>query len=156
MIIAEIAQAHDGSVGILHSYIDALAATGVDALNFKHILQRLKAVSLKHSEFLLAMLIKPAIDYWKRMELSLDQWIEIKDHCHKCNLQFISSPFSCKAVDLLEQAGVDSYKIGSGEVTNLFYLKKLLLTKKPVIISSGMSTLDELDIAISLFKRKKY
>ena len=152
MIIAEIAQAHDGSIGILHSYIDALADTGVDAVKFQtHIAE---SESSLHEAFRIpfSYVDKTRFDYWKRMELTLEQWIEVKDHCHKVGLLFISSPFSCKAVNVLEAAGVDIYKIGSGEVANLLLLQKIAETRKPVIVSSGMSNYAELDNAINLFK----
>jgi len=151
MILAEIGQAHDGSVGILHSYIDALAPTGVDAVKFQtHIAA---AESSEHEKFRtpFSYVDKTRFDYWKRMELSVEQWKEIKDHCHKVGLQFISSPFSCKAVDVLEKAGVDAYKVGSGEVNNHLLLQKIADTRKPVILSSGMSTTEDLDKAIALF-----
>lgn len=153
MIIAEIAQAHDGSVGILHSYIDALAQTGIDAIKFQtHFAD---AESSVHEEFRVpfSYVDNTRYDYWKRMELTLEQWKAIKVHCHQLGLQFISSPFSCKAVDVLEAAEVDMYKIGSGEVTNLLMLEKIALTGKPVIVSSGMSTLEELDYAIGLLRK---
>ena len=153
MIIAEIAQAHDGSVGILHSYIDALASTSVDAVKFQtHIAE---AESSEYEKFRVpfSYVDKTRFDYWKRMELSLEQWIEIKNHCHKVGLLFISSPFSCEAVDLLEQAGVDQYKVGSGEVTNLLMLEKIAKTGKPVILSSGMSSVKEIDEAIALLNK---
>ncbi len=152
MIIAEIAQAHDGSIGILHSYIDALADTGVNAVKFQtHIAE---AESSIHETFRIpfSYVDKTRYDYWKRMELTIEQWIEVKEHCHRVGLLFISSPFSCKAVEVLEHAGVDIYKIGSGEVANHLLLETVAKTGKPVIVSSGMSTIEELDIAIELFK----
>lgn len=153
MIIAEIGQAHDGSLGILHSYVDALATTGVDAIKFQvHIAA---AESSEHEQFRIpfSYVDKTRFDYWKRMELTLQQWIDVKDHVHQKGLQFIASPFSCAAVDLLQEAGVDVYKIGSGEVTNHLMLHKIAATGKPVILSSGMSTMSELDEAMSIFQK---
>lgn len=149
MIIAEIAQAHDGSVGILHSYIDALAATGVDAIKFQTHLA--EAESSSHEQFRIpfSYVDKTRYDYWKRMELTLEQWLEVKAHCDKVGVHFISSPFSCKAVDLLEQTGITMYKVGSGEITNHLLLQKIIATGKPVILSSGMSSIDDLDRAIA-------
>ena len=154
MIIAEIGQAHDGSLGILHSYIDALAQTGVDAIKFQtHIAE---AESSQYEQFRIAFsyVDKTRYDYWKRMELSLEQWIEIKAHCHSVGVQFISSPFSCAAVDLLENVGIHQYKVGSGEITNHLLLQKIAETGKPVILSSGMSNLQELESAIQIFSKK--
>jgi len=154
-IIAEIGQAHDGSLGILHSYIDALAATGVDAIKFQvHIAE---AESSVYEPFRVNFSYedKTRFDYWKRMEFSIEDWQDIKEHCEKVNLEFIASPFSNAAVDLLEEIGVDSYKIGSGEVSNFLLLEKIAKTRKPVIVSSGMSSYRELDRTVAFLERKK-
>lgn len=155
MIIAEIAQAHDGSLGILHSYIDALAATGIDAVKFQtHIAE---AESSAHEPFRVKFSYEDATryDYWKRMEFTPEQWAGIKQHCEDKGLEFMSSPFSNAAVDLLESIGVKRYKVGSGEVSNLLLLNRIAQTKKPVILSSGMSTWEELDAAINIFKSQQ-
>ena len=153
-IIAEIAQAHDGSLGLLHSYIDALAATGVNAVKFQtHIAH---AESSIHEPFRVKFSYVDATryDYWHRMEFSLPQWKDIKKHCEDVGVDFISSPFSNAAVDLLEEIGVARYKVGSGEVSNLLLIEKIAATGKPIILSSGMSNLDELDTTISFLKSK--
>lgn len=153
-IIAELGQAHDGSLGILHSYIDAVAKTGVDAIKFQtHIAD---AESSQHEPFRVNFSYedKSRFDYWKRMEFSLEQWKEIKTHCTKVGLEFMSSPFSIAAVDLLEKVGVNRYKIGSGEVTNFLLLEKIISTRKPIILSSGMSSLSELDRTVSFLKSR--
>jgi len=155
MIIAEIAQAHDGSVGILHSYIDALAKTGVDAVKFQTHIAEAESSAFEVFRVPFSYVDKTRYDYWKRMELTTEQWVEVKNHCERVELQFISSPFSCKAVDVLEAAGVDKYKVGSGEVNNLLLLERISLTGKPAIISSGMSTMEELERAVNFFKGKK-
>ena len=151
-IIAEIAQAHDGSLGIAHSYIDALADTGVHAVKFQtHIAE---AESSIHEPFRVKFSYEDATryDYWKRMEFTADQWAGIKSHCEEKKLEFISSPFSCAAVDLLEKLNVKKYKIGSGEVSNLLMLEKIARTGKDMILSSGMSSLSELDSTIAFLK----
>jgi N-acetylneuraminate synthase len=153
-LIAEIAQAHDGSLGILHSYIDAVAKTGVQAIKFQmHIAE---AESSIHEPFRVAFSKEDATryDYWKRMEFSLEQWKGIKTHCDEAGLDFICSPFSNLAVDWLEEIGVHSYKIGSGEVNNLLLLEKIAQTGKPIIISSGMSSFAELDKTTQFLKGK--
>jgi len=91
------------------------------------------------------------MDYWKRMEFAFDQWVELKKHCELQNLYFISSPFSIAAVELLTKIDVDAFKVGSGEVRNDLLLKKIADTSKPVIISSGMSSFNDLDDAVSIF-----
>lgn len=152
-IIAEIGQAHDGSLGILHSYIDALADTGVDAIKFQtHIAE---AESSKYEPFRVKFSYEDdtRYDYWKRMEFTLEQWKGIKKHCDEVGLEFISSPFSNMAVDYLEEIGVQKYKIGSGEVNNFLMLEKIARTGKDIILSSGMSSFHELDETISFLSQ---
>lgn len=152
--IAEIGQAHEGSLGILHSYIDALATTGINAIKFQmHIAE---AESSMHEPFRIKFSYEDATryDYWKRMEFTLEQWKEIKKHCDEVGLEFLCSPFSNLAVDWLEEIGIKCYKVGSGEVTNLLLLEKIAKTKKPIIISSGMSNYSELDKTVSFLKER--
>ena len=151
-IIAEIGQAHDGSLGILHSYIDALAATGVNAIKFQtHIAE---AESSMQEPFRVNFSYEDATRYayWSRMSFTKDQWHGIKKHCNDAGLEFMSSPFSQAAVDLLEEVGVERYKIGSGEVTNFLILEKIAKTGKPIILSSGMSSFEELDQAVAFIQ----
>ncbi|WP_435415258.1 N-acetylneuraminate synthase family protein [Polaribacter aestuariivivens] len=153
-IIAEIAQAHDGSLGMAHAYIDAVAKTGCNAIKFQtHIAE---AESSVHEPFRVKFSKQDAtrMDYWKRMEFTLEQWKELKNHCNEVGLEFMSSPFSNAAVDVLEKVGVKRYKIGSGEVNNFVLLEKIAKTQKPVIISSGMSSFDELDKTVSFLKSR--
>lgn len=153
-LIAEIAQAHEGSLGILHSYIDAVAKTGVQAIKFQmHIAE---AESSVHEPFRVKFSREDdtRFDYWKRMQFSLNQWKGIKTHCDEVGLDFICSPFSNLAVDWLEEIGVKIYKIGSGEVNNLLLLEKICATGKPIIISSGMSSFEELDKTVNFLKSK--
>ncbi len=155
MIIAEIAQAHDGSLGVAHSYIDALKETGVDAVKFQtHIAE---AESSQYEPFRVKFSYEDdtRFDYWKRMEFTEEQWVGLKQHCETAGLEFISSPFSIAAVNLLERIGVHRYKIGSGEVNNLLLMERIAQTGKPVIVSSGMSSLTELDATIAFLKERK-
>jgi N,N'-diacetyllegionaminate synthase len=153
-LIAEIAQAHDGSLGILHSYIDAVSKTGVQAVKFQiHIAE---AESSIHEPFRIKFSKEDAnrFDYWKRMEFTLEQWKGIKQHCNEVGLDFICSPFSNLAVDWLEEIGILTYKVGSGEVNNFLLLEKITQTGKPIIISSGMSSYEELDKMVEFLKSK--
>ena len=143
-LIAEIGQAHDGSLGILHSYIDSISKTGVDAIKFQTHIAEAESSIEEPFRINFSYEDKSRFDYWKRMSFTLDQWIEIKKHCEDVGLEFMSSPFSVAAVDLLESIGIKRYKIGSGEITNHLMLHKIACTKKPIIISSGMSSFSEL------------
>jgi len=153
-IIAEVGQAHDGSLGILHSFIDALSGSGVDAIKFQtHVAD---AESSRREPFRVNFSYEDATryDYWKRMEFALPQWHEVRQHCDDQGLEFISSPFSVAAVDLLEEVGVKRYKIGSGEVNNHLLLERIAQTKKPAILSSGMSSYEELDRTMQFLKQR--
>lgn len=152
--IAEVGQAHDGSLGILHSYIDALSETGVDAIKFQTHIAEAESSVFEPFRIKFSYVDNSRFDYWKRMSFSLDQWIDIKKHCDDVNLDFISSPFSQAAIDLLEKINVDKYKVGSGEVNNLLMLEKLSKTGKEIIISSGMSSNSEIEYAVNFLKSK--
>jgi N,N'-diacetyllegionaminate synthase len=153
--IAEIGQAHDGSLGILHSYIDALAKTGVSAIKFQMHIAEAESSEFEPFRVKFSYEDKTRYDYWKRMEFTLEQWKGIKKHCDEVGLEFLCSPFSNLAVDWLEEIGVNQYKIGSGEVNNFLLLEKIAQTKKPIILSSGMSSFLELDKSVEFLKSKK-
>jgi N-acetylneuraminate synthase len=154
LIIAEIAQAHDGSLGILHSYIDALAETGVDVVKFQTHIAEAESSSFEPFRVNFSYVDKTRFDYWKRMGFTEEQWAGIKAHCEEKGMEFMSSPFSVEAVELLERLQVKRYKIGSGEVSNLLMLEHIARTGKPIILSSGMSSYAELDYTIDFLKTK--
>jgi N-acetylneuraminate synthase len=154
-IIAEIAQAHDGSLGLAHSYIDAAADAGADALKFQtHIAD---AESTLDESFRIKFSKQDAsrYDYWKRMEFTLEQWQGLAEHCNRRGLVFLSSPFSNQAVELLKRIGVHAWKIGSGESVSGDILDAVLDTGKPVLASTGMSTFQEIDSLVGRFRKKK-
>jgi N-acetylneuraminate synthase len=153
-LIAEIAQAHDGSLGILHSYIDAVAQTGVQAIKFQTHIAAAESSEYEPFRVKFSRADATRYDYWKRMELTEAQWQDVAAHCRAVGLDFISSPFSVAAVHLLEAAGVQRYKVGSGEITNLLLLDTLAQTGKPIIISSGMSSWHELDTAVDFLRQR--
>ena len=148
-IIAEIAQAHDGSLGILHSYIDALAGAGVDAVKFQTHIAAAESSAAEPFRVNFSYEDATRYDYWERMGFTEAQWEGIKAHCDDAGVEFMSSCFSQAAVDMMERIGMARYKIGSGEVTNFLMLEKIARTGKPIILSSGMSSLEELDAAVA-------
>ena len=153
-IIAEIGQAHEGSLGILYSYIDALKTTGVDAVKFQmHIAE---AESSIYEPFRTNFSVEDTsrFNYWRRMGFTLEQWKGIKKYCEDAGLDFLCSPFSNQAVDWLEELEVSTYKIGSGEVNNFLMLEKIAGTGKDVILSSGMSSYGELDASVNFLKER--
>ena len=89
------------------------------------------------------------------MEFKPEEWQMLKERCEEKGVEFLASPFSNAAVDLLEKVGVKRYKIGSGEVNNFLLLEKIAQTGKPVILSSGMSSFEELDQTVAFLKKRK-
>lgn len=147
-IIGEVGLAHEGSLGAAHAYIDKLAKIGVDAVKFQtHIAL---AESSKYEDFRVNVFPqdKTRFDYWSRTAFSKSQWLELADHARDAGLIFMSSPFSHEAVDLLMECGTPCWKVASGEVTNLPLLKHMAETGLPILVSSGMSSWEELNNTI--------
>jgi len=148
-VIAEVAQAHDGSLGAAHAYIDAAARAGADAVKFQtHIAA---AESTPGEPFRVRFSPQDAtrFEYWRRMEFTPEQWRGLAEHAGSAGLVFLSTPFSFAAVDLLQALDVPAWKVGSGEVANRPMLQRMAATGKPVLVSSGMSSWDELDEAVA-------
>ena len=142
-IIAEIGSIHDGSFGNAIKAIDAAKEAGADIVKFQtHVAE---AESLENAPSPNYFNNESRIEYFKRTSFSCEQWESISEHCKFRGVEFISSPFSLEAVELLEKIGVKSYKIPSGEVTNIPLLERIQETSKSVYISSGMSNWNELD-----------
>ena len=148
-IIAEIGNTHEGSVGLAKCFIKAAAECKVDAVKFQtHIFE---AESLPDAPNPPYFIEETREEYFKRTEFTREKWQELKIYAEReCKVDFLSSPFSLEAVDLLESIGVKAYKIPSGEVTNLPLLIKIAKTGKGVLLSSGMSTWAELDEAVEI------
>ncbi len=152
-IIAEIGQAHDGSLGILHSYIDAAAECGVNAVKFQTHIANAESSPEEPFRIPFSYEDRTRMDYWRRMELSKDQWVEVKKHCDEKNIEFMSSPFSMEAVELLESLDMQKWKIPSGEVSNHLMLEYISELKKPVLLSSGMSDFKEIEDAVGRIEK---
>ena len=147
-VIAEVAQAHDGSLGIAHSFIDAVAEAGADAIKFQtHIADSESTIEEQFRVDIFPQ-DESRYAYWKRMEFTFEQWDGLFKHAQEKGLVFLSSPFSIKAVDLLSRIGVEGWKIGSGEFFSDNLIDKILHTEKPLLISTGMSLEREIDIIV--------
>ena len=127
-IIEEIGQAHEGSLGIAHSYIDSMAEAGVSAIKFQTHIADAESSEFEPFRVKFSYEDKTRFEYWKRMEFSEDQWVGIKSHCDDAGIEFLSSPFSLAAIDMLERVGVKRYKVGSGEANNHLMLEYLAKT----------------------------
>ena len=154
LIIAEIAQAHDGSLGTAHAYIDAAAKAGADSIKFQTHIAEAESTLADQWRVKFSYQDDTRFDYWKRMEFTADQWAGLKKHADEKGLIFLSSPFSIEAVEMLENIGMEAWKIASGEISNTPMLNRIIETGKPIIISSGMSDIEELDKLVAKIKAK--
>jgi N-acetylneuraminate synthase len=152
-VIAEVAQAHDGSLGTAHAYIDAVARAGADAVKFQTHIAAEESTAREPWRVKFSLQDATRYDYWKRMQFTVEQWAGLKRHAEERGLVFLSTPFSMAAVDLLERLGVEAWKVGSGEVTNLPMVERMSRAGKPVILSSGMSGWRDLDGAVEVMRR---
>lgn len=150
-LIAEVGSVHDGSFGNACNLIKAIAKTGAWAVKFQHhiaseeTLESAPAPSYfkKESRF----------DYFERTSFTSEQWSDLRHLAASCGIKFIVSPFSKKSAEFLVDLRVDFIKIASGEVTNIQLLKFLSRQDIPIMLSSGMSTIDEMDEAVSLLSK---
>jgi N-acetylneuraminate synthase len=150
-IIAEVGSVHDGSFGNARNLIKVGADCGANAVKFQtHIAA---AETLRDAPMPPYFKGEPRYEYFERTGFSPDQWRELRAACEENGVEFLSSPFSIEAVDLLESVGVARYKIPSGEVTNIPLLDVIAQTGKPVLLSSGMSSWAELDEAVNTILR---
>ena len=146
-VIAEIGNTHEGSLGLAKQFIKAAAECGVNAVKMQtHIFEAESLASAPNPPYFKDETRK---EYFERTAFTKDEWKELKRYSEEdLKIDFFSSPFSLEAVDLLEEVGMDTYKIASGEVNNIPLLEKIAKTGKRVLLSSGMSSWSELDEAV--------
>jgi N,N'-diacetyllegionaminate synthase len=147
-VIAEVSQTHDGSLGTAHAFVDAAATAGADAIKFQTHIASAEGTPAEPWRKRFSPQDESRFDYWRRMEFSAEQWRGLKEHADKCGLHFLSSPFSLAAVDLLTRVGVSAWKVASGEINNHPLLDVMARTGLPVMLSTGMSPLEEIDAAV--------
>jgi N-acetylneuraminate synthase len=146
---------HEGSLGAAHAFIDAVAEAGADAVKFQtHIAS---AEGTREEKFRVNVFVQDATRqaYWERTAFTEEQWHALKRHADERKLAFLSSPFSLQAVQLLSRVGVPAWKIGSGETSNTPLLGEIVKTGLPILMSTGMSRLEEIDRAASIVLEKE-
>ena len=154
LVVAEVAQAHDGSLGAAHAFIDAAADAAADAIKFQTHIAAAESTPGEPFRIKFSRQDASRYDYWRRMEFTEEQWGGLAAHARERGLLFLSSPFSIAAVELLERIGVPGWKIGAGETSNLPMLELLASLRKPILLSSGMSDWGELDRAVETIASK--
>jgi N-acetylneuraminate synthase len=131
-----------------HAFIDAIADAGADAVKLQTHIASAESTPNEPWRIQFSLQDETRYDYWRRMEFTEPQWHDLKQHATDRGLLFVCSPFSDEAVDLLSRVGVHAWKIASGEVNNVPMLERIAETELPVILSSGMNPISELDAAM--------
>jgi N-acetylneuraminate synthase len=149
LIIGEVGLTHDGSLGLAHAFIDEIARGGADAVKFQTHIAEAESTPAEPFRVKFSRQDATRYEYWKRIAFTEDQWRGLAEHASDKGLLFLSSPFSTEAVALLSRVGMPMWKVGSGEVGTVALLDAMIATKKPILLSSGMSDLSELDKAVA-------
>jgi N,N'-diacetyllegionaminate synthase len=144
-VIAEVAQSHDGSLGAAHAFIDAAAKAGADAIKFQTHIAGAESTLDEPWRIKFSRQDATRFEYWRRMEFSEDEWVDLARHASEAGVVFLSSPFSEQAVRLLNRVGVPAWKVASGEIENPELLEAIWETKLPVFYSTGMASLKVID-----------
>lgn len=154
-VIAEVGLAHDGSVGIAKSFIDLISDAGADAVKFQMHIAEEESSSKEKFRKKFSSQDSTRWDYWKRTSFTIKQWMELKKYSEKKKLVFLCSPFSLKAVEILNNLKIAAWKIASGELSNSIMIKKILkLSKKPLILSTGLSDEKEITSILKFLNKK--
>jgi len=154
-VIAEAGVNHNGSLEIALKLVQAAKASGADAVKFQTFRADLLATASAHKaayQERTTSATETQFQMLQRLELSPEAHRLIIEECRRVGIQFLSSPFDIESADLLEQLNVPVYKIPSGEITNLPYIRHIAQKGKPVILSTGMSTLGEVEEALTSFR----
>jgi N,N'-diacetyllegionaminate synthase len=152
LVVAEVAQNHDGSLGTAYAYIDAIARTGADAVKFQTHIAHAESTPDEPWRVKFSRQDSSRYEYWKRMEFTPGQWADLAIHAASKGLIFLSSAFSNEAVELLDRIGMVAWKVGAGEITNLPMITRMAQTGKPVVLSTGMSPWEDVDRAVACVK----
>ncbi len=154
-IIAEIGVNHNGDLDLGRKLIDVAADAGADAVKFQTFFaEDLVTRSARKAAYQVANTGQDDSQFamLKALELSEAQFAEMKAHCVKRGIEFMSTPFSEAAADLLERVGVDCYKVSSGDLTHLPLLRHLAKKGLPIIISTGMATISDVEEAVEAIR----
>lgn len=154
-IIAEAGVNHNGSLRLAKQLVDIAKECGADCVKFQTF-EPEKCVSknLKKAEYQIENTgsKESQLEMIKKLALTFEDFIELKEYCYSKKIMFCSTPFDIDSVKFLNKLDISFWKIPSGEITNLPYLIEIARTHKPVIMSTGMSTIGEIRQAIDILK----
>ena len=155
-IIAEIGLSHEGSLGLAKYFVDLCAKGGADAVKFQMHLPDDESSKYEKFRIKFSSQDETRYDYWKRTSFSFREWKDLANHCKKKKIIFICSPFSIMAAKYLNKLSVPAWKIASGEFNNKLLIKHISLkSKKPMILSTGLSDLKEIKNVVKYLKKLK-
>lgn len=143
-VIAEVAQAHDGSLGTAHAYIDLAADVGADAVKFQIHFADAESTLDEPFRVKFSFEDETRFDYWRRMEFSDEQWSGLVDHAKRRGIDLLASVFSERAFELAVRLNLPAWKVASGEIYSEPMLVKMAQTRRPLIVSTGMSGWDDI------------
>ena len=152
-IIAEAGVNHNGSLDVAKKLIDVAVYSGADLVKFQTFkAETLVTKTAEKAEYQKNMTGKSEsqFDMIKKLELNRDAHKDLIDYCNRKNIKFLSTAFDHDSIDLLAELNIPFYKIPSGEITNLPYLRHVGSMGKPIIMSTGMSTLEEVRVAMNV------
>lgn len=156
-IIAEAGVNHNGNIETAMQMIDAAKNCGCDCIKFQTFhTEALVTKNAKKAEYQIANTQNEDSQYsmLKKLELTFSDFKLLKEHCEELGIDFMSTPFDKESVDLLEQIDVAVYKMSSGDITNKNLLEYVADTHKPIILSTGMCTMDEVHEAVSWIENR--
>ena len=152
-IIAEAGVNHNGSINLAKKLIDVAANSGADAVKFQTFkAKNLVTKNLEKANYQksLSSQNESQFDMLKKLELNKEMHLELINYSKNKNIKFLSSPFDHESIELLNDLGLEIFKIPSGEITNLPYLRHLGKLNKKIILSTGMSNMAEVKIALNV------
>jgi N,N'-diacetyllegionaminate synthase len=156
-IIAEAGVNHNADLDMAHKLIDAAVAAGADAIKFQTAIPELVATNLAQKAMYQNKTLDVAesqLEMIRRIHFSLDIYEGLKQRCESKGIMFISSAFDMVSLGFLEKLGQPLHKVPSGEITNLPYLRAIGSYGRPVILSTGMATMDEIKDAIAVLEKE--
>lgn len=154
-VIAEIGVNHNGILALAMKLIDIAVDCGADAVKFqKRTLDKLYAKKYLENANAGEKTLRYLLPILQQVELSEHDFHEIVEHCHKKNITFLCSAFDPQAADFLETLDIPAYKVASADLTNLPLLDHLVKKGKPLILSTGMSRLEEVEITVNFLKER--
>lgn len=154
-IIAEVAQAHDGSLGFAHSFIDIAAEAGADAIKFQTHIAEAESTQDEQFRVNFSYTDKTRFDYWKRMEFTAPQWEGLAKHARAKGIGFLSSCFSVEAVEMLRRLTMPAWKVGSGEIASRELLEAMAVGGEPILLSTGMSGPDDIEGQLAMLQERR-